>query len=296
MSDLLSDAALSFSKSLEYDYLFKLGNKKRKILLSVISNNKSEFTHIMGLDHLDDIPVITGNNSRQKEAIFEKILKGKIIFEDIKGSQNLNRHIKGSFNYYTNKPYTIAERLTSLQDFESILNSSYNGSIRRWNSSQCKAVLPNGSPRKVKIPADFLLTVPSKERAKENYYFFLYQTNKNAPNSEPIKLSIFSAFPDCVDLTRGQECPFTILQLEKLNIRTNQKEEVYIRPSYKAELIKENQNKDSLIEVKSEEQYPTKAYFSRESLKKSAQNLKSKEKSSPQKAHNHEKKHNNEIE
>ena len=238
MSDLLNEAAISFSKSLEFDYLFKLGNKKRQILLSVISNNKSEFTHIFGLDHLDDIPIIKGHNSGQKEAIFEKILDGKIGFDDIKNSQNLNEQIKGSYNFYTQKPYTISERLSGLKEFETILDNSYNGSIRRWNSTKCKVILPNGQSRKVKIPADFLLTVPSAGKEKERFYLFLYQTNKKAPRTEPIKLSIFSAFPDCVDLTKGQESPFTILELEKLNIKTNEKTSIFIRPSYKLELEK----------------------------------------------------------
>lgn len=74
------------------------------------------------------------------------------------------------------------------------------------------------------------LCVPSQQNPNETIYIFTYQRNSNT--DEPIKLSILSAFADCIDLTTGQERPYAILQELKEDIRTNQKELLYTAPSF----------------------------------------------------------------
>lgn len=72
MSDVLQDAAFAYNELMNYEYLFTIGNSKRQILLSLVSAVKKDFTHIIGLDHLSDIPEITVSGVSQKIAVYKK--------------------------------------------------------------------------------------------------------------------------------------------------------------------------------------------------------------------------------
>ena len=78
-NDILYDAAHAFSKMLEYDYHFILGDSKRQKTFSIISNEKDMFTHICGIDHLKDIPKVTAKKSSEKIAILKNILSKKSL-------------------------------------------------------------------------------------------------------------------------------------------------------------------------------------------------------------------------
>lgn len=248
MSDYLYNAACNFEKAIKNSYELTVGNRKRLITLLIPSVNSSEFTHILGLDHLSDIKVLNAQNSTQKSAVFKKILSNKITFDDISNSQYLNSPIAGSHNYRSNSEYTVNDRIKFLSDFENIMDNFYNRKVYKWNLSKCRIKLPNGNFRKTTINADYLITVPFKE-SNETIYLFAYQTNKYKSKSEPILLNIFSAFPDGIDLTSGQDNPYTILEEKKNNVS------IYIHPSYKKELEKNTtqskpQQNDNIKKIK----------------------------------------------
>lgn len=229
MSDYLYNVACNFEKAIKNSYELTVGNGKKQITLLIPSVDNSEFTHIMGLDHLSDIKVLNAQNSTQKSAVFKKILSKQITFEDISYSQYLNSPIVGSHNYRSNSEYTVNDRIKYLSNFEDIMDNFYKGKVYKWNLSKCRIKLPNGNFRKTTINADYLITVPSNE-SNETVYLFAYQTNKHRSKSEPILLNIFSAFPDGIDLTSGQDKPYTILKEKKNNVS------IYTHPSYKKEL------------------------------------------------------------
>lgn len=234
MSDILNEAANAFHKVQNYDYIYTLGNRKRKIVISVISNSKNDFTHIFGLDHLKDIPSVTALTSSQKSAVFRNIMKGNITFEDIEKSKFLYAPLEKTLNLRTNKPYTIFERIQSLRNIEQILDSSYKGEFYKWDIDNCQVVVNGKENRYVKINANYLLKVPSQEYPQESYYFFLYQQPKSKAKDAPIKLNVFSAFPDCVDLAAGQKKTYTILREVKKNIKNQNEEILFTHNAYKS--------------------------------------------------------------
>lgn len=229
MEDILYNAALTFSNVMKYDYIYTLG-RKTVLKISVLSNRSYLFTHVCGLDHLKEPPVITANNEAQKKKVYKKILQKKITFSDIQDSPDLNEFIKGTYNTASDSPYTIKDRIIMLEELECILDRSFTGKMYRWDKNK-SSVTAAYTQRYININADFLLVVPSERNPDEKIYLFLYQSNKNNKN-EDICLHLFSAFSDCVDLTLGQEAPYTILELTKREIETKDEITLFTHPAY----------------------------------------------------------------
>ncbi len=227
MDDILYRAAVAFSNVRKHDYIYTLGNRKRDVKISVISNEGYLFTHISGLDHLTDIPKVTGRNETQKKKIYRKILKREITFFDIKYSSFLHKPMSGSENPATGKPYTIYDRIQTLGELEEILDSSYRGKMYRWNK---------GNSRCSQIGADFLLVIPSENNSEEKIYLFLFQKNKKDKEKD-IELSVLSAFATCDDLTKGQASPSTVLELVKREVKTKEETVLFTHPSYTKNLV-----------------------------------------------------------
>lgn len=236
MEDCLKKLADSFLRAIQYDYIYTLGDKKRKIKISIVSNKRGNFTHVFGLDHLKESSIVIGNNIKQKEKIFSKIVDKKITMDDIKQDPNLNSPIEKTWNELEQRPYTIYDRIILLEKFDEILDESGNGKIYPWNNSDCQVVTNEGVPRRISIEADYVLTMPTKRSENEKYYFFLYLDNKRNTNSEEISLVVHSAFVDCCDLVRGQHSKYTILKLDK-RARDKKTENLYIHPNYKKPLL-----------------------------------------------------------
>jgi hypothetical protein len=227
MEDILYKAALTFQKINEYDYIFTLGNSHRQITITFATTAKGEFTHIVGLDHLKDIPVVTAKTLRQKEAVYKKILKGKITYNHISHSQYINSITNPE------QSYDIQKRISMFQYADATLDNSYTGIFLKWNRNKSCITLSNGASIHSTIVADYLLVVPIECIPNEKMYFFMYQTNKDASKTEPIKLHIFSVFTETTDLTGGQEKTYTILKTTKYHIKTKKTHCLYTRPSFK---------------------------------------------------------------
>ena len=237
-NDILYDAAHAFSKMLEYDYHFILGDSKRQKTFSIISNEKDMFTHICGIDHLKDIPKATAKKSSEKIAILKNILSKKITYSDISGSQHLYETMSNKQNPITGSAYTIFDRISHLSSAESILDGCEKGTIYRWNNG------PSGQ-RLSRIQADYVLTVPSNNHPEEIHYFFLVVTEdfkrKNVKdNSAPIKTKIISAFSDRDKFLGNLSKPYTILEVSKIEVKTEKIVFTKTYPAYQKE--KDNLN------------------------------------------------------
>ena len=232
MSDILFNAAQAYKELSKFDYMLTLGNRKYKILISSINTKNELFHHVVGLGHLSDIRMLEAKTLRQKNAIYNAILKGRISFNDIENSVDLYAPICETFNKTTNAPYTYYDRIEAFSDVNKYFDIAYTGKMFRWNINKSNIVMPNGNIRHSKIKADFLLKIPSLNTKDEFFYCFLHQLNSNSSKDEIIRLNAHSIFLDCVDLSQGQEKPYTILQEKKINIRTHEEEILFQHPKY----------------------------------------------------------------
>ena len=76
-----------------------------------------------------------------------------------------------------------------------------------------------------RVPADYVLAIPIND--KQRMYFFLKRLDNNENRDEPMKLFIFSAFPDSLNLTKEQQRPFPIMKISRKHIKTKQEQEIY---------------------------------------------------------------------
>lgn len=265
MNDDLYKAAKSFESIANVNYLFTLGNSNRRIIVTTVSCNKSEFSHVVGLDHLKDIAEFSTHNTKIKERNFRDILSGKIKYSEIeKTSSYLHSPIPLTLNESTNKEYTIAERIKALSNVEEILDNAFKGEICKWNKNKSQVRINSNLTKRSTISADYLLSVPSSNNSHEKIYFFMYQVNKECKLDEPIILKIHSAFPDCLDLTQGQNRPYTILQEKKVNIKTKHEEILFTHSAYLKESVSSNSidEKPKIYQFSSQSKpdYPVKKY------------------------------------
>ena len=238
MPDVLYDAARAFSQLLNYDYHFVLGDSKRQKSFTIVTNERDMFNHVCGLDHLTDIPVVTAKTSREKIAVFKKILNNKhnnITFSDIASSTHLYESMSSQINPQTNSQYNIYDRIVHMSKVEDILDNSDKGTIYKWDNRR-------GGDRCSKIKADYVLVVPSKNHIEEKHYFFLVQTEdtklKNRTENDrtsPIKTKIISAFSDRDNLVATQVRPRTILEVSKINIKSKKIIFTKTHPAYQKE-------------------------------------------------------------
>lgn len=233
MSNFLYDAAISFEYLMNHDFQFILGDRKRKIRISIISSNQSEFTHVVGLDHLKDAPIVIGKNSSQKKSIYNKIINHEITDENILDSNYLYSPISKGINPVTEDYYTIFDRIEHATALHDYLINGFKGNFYKWNRNKCRIIFPNGGICGTNIQADYLLAIPNEKVPHEKYYFFMYKTNRNTNKEKPIELNIHSAFPETIDLTAGQERPYTILQENQIHRETKAVQEIHTHPSYK---------------------------------------------------------------
>lgn len=227
-SNILLDCAREFNRISDYNYLFTVGRaKKVTINVSLRCANK-DFSHITGLDHLSDIKGLS--KSSKKLSTFQNILSGKLTYNTISSSAFFQKPFVGTYNSSTKLEYTLIERISALKNIENILDNAYKGNFYKWSKSKSYINLPNGKTRHCTIDADYMLAVPSPYNPKEKIYFFMYEGKPCDSNTK--QLYIFSAFPDCLDLSQGQEHPYTILTEEKENIKTKQISSLFVHPRY----------------------------------------------------------------
>ena len=231
MDDILVSCARNFDELSKYNYNIILGTSKRISVEIDMRFLKENFTHIVGLDHLTDISDFNTHSSSQKRYAFERIKSGKIGLENISKSSFFTIPLKQS-NSAIGSSYYITDRLNTLQDISSILATSIKGQFLPWNKSKCNIRLPDGSYRKSNIEANYLLAIPSPYNSNEKVFFFMHLLPNKKINDKTIRLSVFSAFADNIDLTIGQDKPFTILQVSRTHSQTGNSELLGVHPAY----------------------------------------------------------------
>lgn len=246
MTDILQESAKAFNNVTNYDYMFTVARSAKKFRIN-LSCLRGEFAHIIGLEHLKDIPSFSTHKTKEKLSVFQNILAGNIAYTDIEKSALFSVPFPNTYNSLTKAEYTMADRITSLSNIESILDNAHSGKLYTWNKNKAAITTPNGRIRRSQINADYMLSIPSGRNPDEKIYLFMYQEKSiKQKDNEPIRLNVFSAFPECLNLSQGQERPYTILEEAKYNIATKQTDILFTHPSYQAErdknLITASQN------------------------------------------------------
>lgn len=236
MSDILFHSAKSFDNAAKYNYIFRAARSQKQFVIN-LNCLEEEFTHIIGLDHLQDIRILSSHSSQIKISAFQRVLSKEITFSDISKSDFFSQPFPKTYNSVTKSEYTLAERISVLQNIEKILDKAYTGKLYKWNTKSAAIKMPDGKTRRTNISGDYMFAIPSGRNPEEKIYLFLYrETAAKKKDDMREQLYLFSAFADCLDLSRGQERPYTILQETKENAKTKQSEVLYTHPSYKKEL------------------------------------------------------------
>lgn len=239
MSDILYECAKYFDESTKYNYIFDIARNNKRIIINM-NCIEEEFTHIVGLEHLRDMKMFSTHNSQIKISTFQRILSQEITISDISQSKHFNEIFPNTYNSATKSEYTLSERISILHNIEKVLDNAYMGKIYKWNAANANITMPDGRKRHTHIKADYMLSIPSPQNRDENIYLFFYRGNTLNKNA-PIQLYLFSAFADCLDLTSGQERPYTILQEVKENVKTKETEVLYTHPSYEKQQSSQTQ-------------------------------------------------------
>ena len=124
--------------------------------------------------------------------------------------------MSGSINPDTGREYCIYDRIAVFSTFEDLMDKAHTGKLYRWNLKNAKAAGTGQLTRFSNINLDYVLAIPIDKADHVNVYIFMYQTNKNAKVTEPIKLNVRSVFADTANLTAGQAGVYTILQESKI--------------------------------------------------------------------------------
>lgn len=145
--------------------------------------------------------------------------------------------ISGSINPRTGKFYTTEDRILALQDLSIVLDMAYKGNIYKWNKNSARIYTKEGKHRASTIKADYCIAVPTDIKGRK----YIHLPSKvmimkiQLTKTQPIRLSIFSAFPDTAELHNGQQ-RFTILEEARIEKNSTKEEQLYILPSYKAQI------------------------------------------------------------
>ncbi|MCH5349281.1 MAG: hypothetical protein J1E40_08150 [Oscillospiraceae bacterium] len=166
MNDILLDAAQSFNRISHTNYEFTI-SKPRKIIITSISADKGDFTHIIGLDHLKDVWQFISHNTKIKGKMFRDILNGKYTCQKLLNETSyLNKCIPKTFNSVTNKEYTISERISKVCQIDKLLDVAYTGAIYKWDLHRCNIMTSDGRNRKITINADYLFMCSITTKSK----------------------------------------------------------------------------------------------------------------------------------
>lgn len=195
MSDILRDAAFAYNELMNYEYLFTLGNSKRQILLSLVSAVKKDFTHIIGLDHLSDIPEVTASGESQKIAVYKKILSGDITYRHIHPSKFLFSHLEETSSNGNESSFSIYDRIDIARDVNFYLDSAFNGGwLYKWDKNRSKIKIHNGRYRNCQIDAHYVLAIPHRSDPQKRMFFFFIVLTLSRPRMNPSNFTSFQLF------------------------------------------------------------------------------------------------------
>ncbi len=140
-NDIIYDLATEFFELKNYNYELVLGTKDGKPKISFIvdlSSLSQRFTHITGLEHIDDIndfnmsDLSANQKDKKRNQALRNVLSNNITFKTIKNmSGKFFNNSTGEYftfekthNPTTGKPYTIIERLNSQKNIVMLYNKT----------------------------------------------------------------------------------------------------------------------------------------------------------------------------
>lgn len=204
MQDILYEAALKYEGMLNKGYSITLGRKGKTYNIE-LRFNKSDFFHLVGLQHLTDITF----SSKNKERVYKDILKGKVT----------ENQIKKSIFY---EKYYIFERIIYLKRLEEMLDSN-----------KCVFLINQKEYIKyTKIIANYLCEYHLPETQNESLYLFSIKSNNPKLKNECLGCSFFKKHS--IDYTKGTSETKLLLNTKITNIgNVNEKRvELFRRPNY----------------------------------------------------------------
>ena len=196
MSDVFQNAAYEYQKLLNTQYNFIVGYKGKEFHIC-LNFSKDEFHHLAGLQYLNDIRYIRRTT---RSEVFDKICQGEID----------DKYLSKSTRYRD-----VLQRVSDVKNLEKFLDG--DEVVFKFR----KKADPNS-----KISADFIL----KNRSADlNTYFFIQKKSDETYFGK----SIFSRDLRKKDYTLGHtKC--ALLYKEKVDLKTNKKQILYVNPSYKS--------------------------------------------------------------
>lgn len=190
-------ACINYKNLLNKEYYFILGKNQKETHIRLIFS-KIEFYHICGLHKLNDIIELNNPNKNQ---IFDNIFDNKITSDLCNKSSHYSE---------------INERIDLIENLESFLDS--NKTIFKYNNHNKSFSL---------IEADYIL---KNNDIARNKYVFISREDKNSDTY--FCRSAFSRDKSERDYVIGHTS-YTLLYKEKVDLLTNEKQVLYVHPSYK---------------------------------------------------------------
>ena len=179
--DKLRECALSYEKLFNFNYKIKAA-KNGKVLDLTIFFLAEHFYHLIGLQKLADVPLLS-NKKISKKSLFHDIIQGKLTYEDIKDS------------YYIKE---LDARVLYFHEMESLIFNKTNKIIVKYNKNKAFSG----------IEATILLF-----NQKENVYIHLFLRPLNYKDNQLLIPCSFFPSKDSTHLDRQEK--YTILDITK---------------------------------------------------------------------------------
>ncbi|MCM1328918.1 MAG: PBECR4 domain-containing protein [Ruminococcus sp.] len=193
----IQKACENYKNLLNKEYFFVIGRKNKTVHIK-LKFTKYEFYHLAGLHKLIDIESLNNQNSKK---VFDNISNGVI-------TQDLCQKSK----HYSD----IDERISFIESLEDFFDS--NKIVFKYNNKINSISV---------IDADYLL---KNENDLKNFYVFISMKGKNSDT-----YFCRSAFPrdkSEPDYAAGHTA-YTLLYKEKIDLLANEKQILYVNPSYR---------------------------------------------------------------
>ncbi len=262
-NDIIYDLATEFFELKNYNYELVLGTKDGKPKISFIVDLISlsqRFTHITGLEHIDDIndfnmsDLSANQKDKKRNQALRNVLSNNITFKTIKNmSGKFFNNSTGEYftfekthNPTTGKPYTIIERLNSQKNIESVFNSLYKGKVLQRNPI-------DNIMGYSKISASYVLKFPTSNHLENLYIFFEKSNSHKKGHDKKSFMRINTAFTDKTDLIKNPINTYTVLKINKIRVSKQSPDEV--------ETIFENQKFVEYMKAKSQNNTSIKTEF-----------------------------------
>lgn len=176
------DCVKAYQDLMKYEYYMVIGKNKKKMEIH-LRFDKKECFHLMGLQHLKDLPYL----NKSRDVIFDKILAHKITQSDVRKSV-----------FYD----TVSKRIDAFPLLERLIDN--NNIIFKYNRNANAYSL---------IPADILLKCKDNN---QNIFLFISENKDNADNYYGC-----SFFPEGKKDYSYRQPLWTLLYKEKINLDTN---------------------------------------------------------------------------